>query len=77
MQAGLTMVDTRFELWEIFSNFWRHLPRTEAEKRLRWARLQFARRRTGEIGFLYRSYDDQMAWMARLSAGMEGERVEP
>ena len=75
MQAGLTMVDARFELWEICPTFRR--ARTEGEKRLRWARLQSAKQRAGGVGFTYRSYDDQMAWMARFSAGVEGKRVEP
>ena len=75
MQAGLAMVDARFQLWEICSNFRR--ARTKAEKRLWWARLQPAKQRAGGVGFLYRSYDDHMAWMSKLSAGVEGGRVEP
>ena len=73
MQAGLTMVDARFELRENCSNF-RH-DYAETETRLRWARLQSAKRRAGGIGFPYWSCDDQIAWMARLGAGVEDERI--
>ena len=77
MQEGLAMVDVGFELWEVRSDLRRDLPQTDAEMRVRRARLQSAKRRAGGIGLPYRSYDHQMAWMARLSAGAETERVEP
>ncbi len=80
MEEGLAMINAQTELEDICANFRRDVPRTDAERRLRWARLQSAKRRAGGIGFPHRSYDDQMVVSALAVAGgavVQAEQQEP
>ena len=65
------------KLYSIFGVIYRAPTLKRAIFQHRWARLQSAKRRAGEIGLPCRSYDDPMAWMASLSTGAKNEMLAP